>query len=773
MTRRDRTAPTARDASYDGWMLGQRRCRSVGQSCAIGILLWLSALGLGGRVGAQSWTRVPLVGPRAETAVVTDLALGRLLITGGQTLTPTGAIVSNAVTERRGSRLTQRGVGLPMPLTSHAIAYDEQRGRLVVFGGRSGAMIQGSTWEWDGVTWLTRAAGASPPARQNAGMVYDPIRQRTVLFGGANTTTQLEDTWEWDGVVWRQMPSATRPSARAWPGMVFDPITRSVLLFGGYANGPGAMADTWQWDGTQWSNVSPTTSPAPRWQHGMATDATTGTTVLFGGADAGFQGLNDTWVWNGSTWTQRTPATQPSPRIAPAMGWDPALARVVLVGGTAGTALPGSQLADAWSWDGSNWAPSIPGPAPAPRLPAALAYDTIRQRAVMVGQLTFAGTTMETWEWTGDTWQQAHPAQSPPPRQTPALAYDAARQRTVMFSGDMTLAADTWLWNGSNWAAAAPAVSPPARARAAMAYDAARQRVVLFGGRVAAPAIRVVDDTWEWDGANWRQLFPTTPPPARDHHAMAYDPIRQRVVMFGGTTTAGLSANDVWEWDGSNWALTPAAGTIPVARVGHAMAFDAASGRVVLFGGDVATATGGLFTVGGTYEWDGASWSQTGSATPSNSSGMAFDPRYARLVRMDANTGETWVYGRTAAATSSLDGSGCGAPHPGLAADAPSIGNSSFSLDLTRGLPNAPCAFALSPTRNPVQLGPCTLYLQQIVVVAPGLTTRGGTASLGLPLPINPSLKGQTWYAQAFVADPSGGFAGITFTPGLRLTFGD
>jgi hypothetical protein len=62
-----------------------------------------------------------------------------------------------------------------------------------------------------------------------------------------------------------------------------------------------------------------------------------------------------------------------------------------------------------------------------------------------------------------------------------------------------------------------------------MAFDALRQRIVLFGGGGLA-------DTWEWDGATWTQRMPTTSPPMRPSHAMAYDAVRQRVVVFDGAT---------------------------------------------------------------------------------------------------------------------------------------------------------------------------------------------------------------------------------------------
>ena len=46
-------------------------------------------------------------------------------------------------------------------------------------------------------------------------------------------------------------------------------------------------------------------------------------------------------------------------------------------------------------------------------------------------------------------------------------------------------------------------------------------------------ALEAVGDTWEWDGEEWAQQEDVGPP-ARVFHAMAYDAVRDRVVLFGG-----------------------------------------------------------------------------------------------------------------------------------------------------------------------------------------------------------------------------------------------
>jgi hypothetical protein len=122
-----------------------------------------------------------------------------------------------------------------------------------------------------------------------------------------------------------------------------------------------------------------------------------------------------------------------------------------------------------------------------------------------------------------------------------------------------------------------PATNPPARSTHAMASDDVRGRVIMFGGLN-------VSDTWEWDGTNWLLRSSSGPAP-RSNHAMAFDQLLGRTVLFGGSgsTPSGLFS-DTWEWDGNAW-LQGSTSVRPYERTGHAMAFDPVRGRTLLFGG--------------------------------------------------------------------------------------------------------------------------------------------------------------------------------------------
>ncbi len=245
-----------------------------------------------------------------------------------------------------------------------------------------------------------------------------------------------------------------------------------------------------------------------------------------------------------------------------------------------------------------------------PRIPkrhSAMVYDSSRSRVVLFGG--FLGTngpkTDETWEWDGSVWLNVTPvgSNSPAPRSSHALAYDAARQRVVLFGGSISNTnnfSDTWEWDGTRWSDMTPgAPGPPARRNHKMAYDSDRSRVVLLGGQTNSIGF---DDIWEWDGTAWIERTPGGLQPPRQN-AIAYDLQRSVVVLFGRT---GANVSETWEWDGTIWTKLTPTGPVPGPRLSHRLAYDAARGRVVLFGGETAA---GSLRYGDTWEWNGSAWS--------------------------------------------------------------------------------------------------------------------------------------------------------------------
>ena len=65
---------------------------------------------------------------------------------------------------------------------------------------------------------------------------------------------------------------------------------------------------------------------------------------------------------------------------------------------------------------------------------------------------------------------------------------------------------------------------------------------MIFGG---GSGIGDLQDTWEWNGTDWKQLQPGPPPAKRESQGMTFDPAVHRIVMFGGQVN-GSVVNDTW-----------------------------------------------------------------------------------------------------------------------------------------------------------------------------------------------------------------------------------
>lgn len=145
-----------------------------------------------------------------------------------------------------------------------------------------------------------------------------------------------------------------------------------------------------------------------------------------------------------------------------------------------------------------------------------------------------------------------------------------------------------------------PDGTPPKRANHSMICDIENKKMILFGG--INPITLYFNDTWELsftettDG-KWCPL-PTTgsKPSPRASHTAIFDPIGQRMIVFGGTkyTTTGACPIEASCILGDLWALNLTDMTWqeiippnprPSPRKGHVAAYDPERKQMVVFGG--------------------------------------------------------------------------------------------------------------------------------------------------------------------------------------------
>jgi formylglycine-generating enzyme len=151
--------------------------------------------------------------------------------------------------------------GIKFDRENGSCTYDSWRGRLVLFAG-GGETVSDDLFEWDGARWHESSVYPRPSSRAGAALAYDTQRGMVVLFGGdtaANGGAKLvNDTWTYDGESWEQSFPVSAPTPRKNAHMKYDPRRGRVVLYGGDDGGEGAD-DMWVWDGATWNQLAPET----------------------------------------------------------------------------------------------------------------------------------------------------------------------------------------------------------------------------------------------------------------------------------------------------------------------------------------------------------------------------------------------------------------------------------------------------------------------------------------------------------------------------------
>ena len=238
-----------------------------------------------------------------------------------------------------------------------------------------------------------------------------------------------------------------------------------------------------------------------------------------------------------------------------------------------------------------------------------MAYDSVNGELILVTDTSGGG--IYTWSWDGSSWTLLSSTGGFAFGIVQQFAYDQANQEMVHYDSNR----DTWTWDGSTWSSVTVPGSPSLGAHA-IAYDEVRQEVIVFGGTVGFDPDTFEDiltnETWAWDGSTWN-LVATTGPSPRYGAEMVFDSVRGKVVLFGGFHSFGPPLGDTWEWDGNSWTEIVVPGTLPLPRFNFSMAYDPAREEVILFGGiDINGDENG-----NTWAFDGATWTQISSVGPS------------------------------------------------------------------------------------------------------------------------------------------------------------
>jgi hypothetical protein len=389
-----------------------------------------------------------------------------------------------------------------------------------------------------------------------------------ILFGGFNLSgTYFNDVWmlslesvpRWDQL----LPSGEAPAPRALPATTYDSARSRLLVFAGI-DASTLYNDTWELtltDTVSWRQLTPAGStPSARFALTAIYQPGQNRMVIFGGFNYESYYLNDTWaltLGETPTWSNLTPAGPlPNTRDYHTAIYDAVRDQMVIFAGYDGHYL--CPLNDTWglslgatpTWTqlvSPLWDP------PSARHGMSTIYDPVRQRLVLFGGNACSGSC-----YLNDVW---------------SLTLDARPAWTPLFAG------------GSG--------GPQYRYEASAIYDPLRDRMIIFGGTSAYRCEPHFDcpydnnDVWAFalDGtAAWTQLVPAGPPPAPRHgHAAIYDPVGDRMLVFGGEGSGSVWALSLGTTP--TWSLLQPQGTAPTGRTGPSAIYDPVRQRMLIFGG--------------------------------------------------------------------------------------------------------------------------------------------------------------------------------------------
>jgi hypothetical protein len=437
------------------------------------------------------------------------------------------------------------------------VAYDELRKQTILLGVNDKLETQMYLYDPAAHTWAKQSPAKQPPCVNEGAAVYNRARAMVQYVGGlcSSTDSSAEEVYEWDGTTWTKLTTTFVVSRATGQALAFDDRRDETVMYGGQVAFASLrsltylLRNNWSFGGTDFR-------PSARSLEVFRTDPINHNIWLFGGLDEFASSFTeDLWGYRAGLWfTPEANSSKPANCGTPYGAFDTNRNRFVV--SCVGT--------DTYEWDGSAWKffTDLKKFPPVRRF-AAMVYDETLKKTVMFGGYDGDAYRNDTWEWDGTSWTEIKPAKDKKPeaRALFTMWYDPILKKTVLYSGlgrpnldsRITRYSDMWAFDGTGWTKLNPTTTPGERFGSNAAVDPRTGKVLLFGGLLVekegdvAKRQYFANDTWEWDGTNWRKIDAKRVPPGRQNFGLAYDPASNQVVMYGGY--AGFYFSDLWAWD--------------------------------------------------------------------------------------------------------------------------------------------------------------------------------------------------------------------------------
>ncbi len=311
-----------------------------------------------------------------------------------------------------------------------AMAYDSTADRTIMFGGDGGPRYN-DTWvyNYNDNKWYNMSpetVGGTLTARYGHAMCYDSDADRTIMFGGLSGEL-YDDTWAYDysDNTWYNMSPETvggTLTGRAFHAMVYDSSAQRTIMFGG--NTGDGVNETWTYDysDNKWYKMNPETVGGTlnrTYVHSMAYDSSADRTIMFGGVhEDGDTWTNESWTYdyNDNKWYKMNPEIVGGTlwsRIGPVMVYDSDADMTIMFGGQKEGNI---QLNDTWMYNFTdnkwfNVSYSVVGGTLYGREMAGMVYDSNSKKTIL-----FAGWSNDfPGAFLNDTWTFKYNIGNEPP----------------------------------------------------------------------------------------------------------------------------------------------------------------------------------------------------------------------------------------------------------------------------------------------------------------------------------------------------------------------
>lgn len=502
-----------------------------------------------------------------------------------------------------------------------ALVYDPSGNRLLVFGGRNfDGQVFGDLWQLslEGVpAWSELTPGGDAPApRAEAGVCFDDDRGILVVFGGMNEYGELfdGDLYQIDlrqpDPAWsRWYPAGEAPTPRSGLVLCDVPSLDGLVAFGGN-DGAGDLADAYQLSyGThEWTAIAGTGDLPPPVNHALGVyDPDDDVVLVWGGSGSddevrSLAPATGFWTIEPNTSWQAGPAGHTHPIGA----W---------IGGGQMLALDGDDGARLFEFHylpatGSYWQDwRAPGSPTDIRSGCTFVYDPQDDVALLCdGHNQYEAPVQSTWSYAlgsqkgwSNTFFSGLCGNETPPLTRHVAVWDAKRHRMLVFGGmdaaynrqNAVYAMDYQAGGWNCWSQLTTAGTPPTgRYGTSAIYDPVGDRMLVFGGSDTSGYPR--DDLWQLSLAGtptWSQISAAGGPGAREDHTAIYDAPHRRMIVFGGVNSfGGHPGDEAWALNlpSLTWTLLAPTGPTPPVHAQHTAVFDSRRDRMLVFGGQVA-----------------------------------------------------------------------------------------------------------------------------------------------------------------------------------------